>query len=123
MTVNYSLLTDFLKARKGYLCNSGHASSLRLFWQIHSDTKADAHGLLERMIVIYNEFLSDIKVQVGESLSELFDQEVGCIQRSLYGLLQPKHLRKDFGLCKSRYNNGTLTRYSLCSLLVRIKTN
>ena len=48
-----------------------------------------AHGFPERVIAIYNDFLSDRKavVQVGESVSEPFDQEVGCVQGSPSGPL------------------------------------
>ncbi len=42
------------------------------------------NGFPERAFAIYNDFLPDRKadVQVGESKSEPFDQEVGCVQRS-----------------------------------------
>ena len=48
-----------------------------------------AHGFPERIISIYDDFLSDRKavVQVGESISEPFDQEVGCVQGSPSGPL------------------------------------
>jgi hypothetical protein len=51
--------------------------------------KLRAHGFPERVIAIYNDFLSDRKavVQVGESVSEPFDQEVGCVQGSPSGPL------------------------------------
>ena len=51
--------------------------------------KLRAHGFPERVIAIYNDFLSDRKavVQVGESISEPFDQEVGCVQGSPSGPL------------------------------------
>ena len=47
------------------------------------------HGFPERLISIYDDFLSDRKavVQVGESISEPFDQEVGCVQGSPSGPL------------------------------------
>ena len=40
------------------------------------------HGFPERVIAIYNDFLSDRKAifQVVESISEPIDQEVGCVQ-------------------------------------------
>ena len=43
--------------------------------------KLEAHGFPERIIAIYDDFLSDRKavVQVGESISETFDQEDGCV--------------------------------------------
>ena len=43
--------------------------------------KMRTHGFPERIIAIYNDFLSDRKavVQVGESISEPFDQKVGCV--------------------------------------------
>jgi hypothetical protein len=48
-----------------------------------------AHGFPERVISIYNDFLSDRKavVQVGESVSEIFDQENVCVQGSPSGPL------------------------------------
>jgi hypothetical protein len=48
-----------------------------------------AHGFLERVFAIYNDFLPDRKavVQVRESVSEPFDQEVGCVQGSPSGSL------------------------------------
>ena len=51
--------------------------------------KLRAHGFPERVIAIYNDFLNDRKavVQVGESLSEPFDQKVGCVQGSPSGPL------------------------------------
>ena len=44
--------------------------------------KLRAHGFLEKIIAIYYDSLSDRKavVQVGESLSEPMDREVGCVQ-------------------------------------------
>ena len=47
------------------------------------------HGFPERIIAIYNDFLYDRKavVQVGESISEPFDQKVGCVQGSPSGPL------------------------------------
>ena len=49
--------------------------------------KLRAHGFPERIIAIYNDFLSDRKavVQVGEPLSEQIDQDVGCVQGSPSG--------------------------------------
>jgi hypothetical protein len=51
--------------------------------------KLRTHGFPERVIAIYNDSLSDRKavVQVGESTSEPFDQEVGSVQRSPSGPL------------------------------------
>jgi hypothetical protein len=48
-----------------------------------------AQGFLERVIANYNNILSDRKtvVQVGESVPEPFDQEVGCVQGSPSGPL------------------------------------
>ena len=51
--------------------------------------KLGAHGFPERIIAIYKDFLSDRKavVQVGEELSNAFDQKVGCVQGSPSGPL------------------------------------
>ena len=51
--------------------------------------KLRAHGFPERIIAIYKDFLSGRRavVQVGESVSEPFDQEVGCVQGSPSGPL------------------------------------
>ena len=51
--------------------------------------KLRAHGFPERIISIYDDFLSDRKavVQVVESISEPFDQEVGYVQGSPPGPL------------------------------------
>jgi hypothetical protein len=51
--------------------------------------KLRAYGFLERVIAIYNDFLSDRKVvvQVGVSVPGPFDQEVGCKQGSPSGPL------------------------------------
>jgi hypothetical protein len=48
--------------------------------------KLRAHGFPERLVAIYYDFLFDRKavVQVGESASESFDQEVGSVKGSLF---------------------------------------
>ena len=51
--------------------------------------KVRTHGFPERIISIFDDFLSDRKavVRVGESISAPFDQEVGCVQGSSSGPL------------------------------------
>ena len=46
--------------------------------------KLRAHGFPEKIISIYQDFLSDRKavVQVGDTYSETFNLEVGCVQGS-----------------------------------------
>jgi hypothetical protein len=74
----FALVNRFIESKKkSILVNLDMSAAFDLLEKSTLIPKLRAHGFLERVIAIYN-----VVVQVRHSVSEPFDQEVGCVQGS-----------------------------------------